>query len=345
MTNLKKKTKNKAFKIILIVILSILIILGVLYLVASYYFNSLIENVEVERIEESELNITVIEPKEESHEVINFMLVGADNSDSGIHSYSQARSDVFKVVSLDYTDKKIKITSLDRDVVVWMPSEDCFGHFNWAYWYGGAKGSISAINYNLDLDVSKYVGISFAGFIDVIDYIGGVDINLTNAEAYELNNGGATKYVTAGLNHLDGYTALSYSRIRHIDSDFVRMDRQNDVIKAVITKMKDLSATELYSVVGECLKYVTTNLTYDEIKSYLIGVLQFDLNNIDTLTYPSGRYDDICGSSIGGYLLRSYSDAVIEIHQFIYNDDSYVPSKTVYDNEKKTYDTFGEFRE
>ena len=128
--------------------------------------------------EEIENNIVVDEtPK--AHEVVNIMLVGADNLQREIgreNSFVEERSDVFKIISLDYTDKVIKLTSLDRDIVVWIPDRHEtgeFGRFNWAYSFGKAKYALNTINYNLDLDVSKYVTFSFAGFIEVIDIIGG----------------------------------------------------------------------------------------------------------------------------------------------------------------------------
>ena len=342
---MKKKKK------VLIIILAILVFLGLIYLGVSIFVDSMLNKTTIEEIEPEEIEV-VEDPTPQAHEVVNFMVVGADNLDADrMNSYTEERSDVFKILSLDYTDKVIKLISLDRDVVVWIPDKNEtgeFGRFNWAYSFGGGKYAINTINYNLDLDVSKFVAFSFKGFRDVIDAIGGVDIRLTDAEAKNLNSGGHTMTCIEGDNHLDGYTALNFARIRHLDSDFVRMDRQNVVINAVIKKFRDSSATELFDVVNSCLPYITTNLTNSEIKNYLFDIVGFDLKNIKTQTYPLKEEDDVCwnkNSSLGGYLLRSYSDQVIDLHKFIYGTQDYEPSKTIYENEKKTYETFGDFYE
>lgn len=344
-----------------IFVLIILIILGLAFLGVNLYMDSLIDKTskEEEPIKQEEIeNNIVVDDTPKAHEVVNIMLVGADNLQREIgreNSFVEERSDVFKIISLDYTDKVIKLTSLDRDIVVWIPDRHEtgeFGRFNWAYSFGKAKYALNTINYNLDLDVSKYVTFSFAGFINVIDIIGGVDIELTQIEADAFNGlvrSNAIMDIEAkqGLNHLDGYNALMYARQRYVDSDFNRMERQNKIIKAVTDKMKALSLKEMLNVVNACLPYVTTNLTSDEIKNYVIDLLTFDLNNIQTQTYPIGGTNDVCRNldSMGGYILRSYSNQVIELHKYIYGTDTYEPSKTIYENEKKTYDTYGEFYE
>ena len=343
-------TKKKKKIIIIFVLLGLII--GAVYVGVNLFVDSMIQKTTIEEIKPEEI-VVVEDETPKAHEVVNFMLVGADNLDYAIgreNSYREERSDVFKLFSLDYTDKKIKITSLDRDIVVWIPDKGgvgAFGRFNWAYSFGGSKYAINCINYNLDLDVSKFVSFSFAGFIDVIDILGGVDIELSQAEANVLNSGKTTMTAQEGMNHLDGFTALNYSRIRHLDSDFVRMERQNNVIMAVIDKLKNSSFTELFEVAKACFPYITTNLTTGEIKNYLQDMIGFDLNDIKTYVFPKNGYKDTCinPDSMGGYLLDSYSNQVIELHKYIYDTETYEPTQTIYDNEKKIYETYGNFYE
>lgn len=341
-------------KKVLITALILITILGLTYIGVNSYIDSLLNKTtkEEEPIRQEDIVVTEdITPK--AHEVVNFMLVGADNSDitNRETSYVEERSDVFKIISLDYTDKTIKLTSLDRDVVVWIPDTNDVGRFNWAYSFGKAKYALNTINYNLDLDVSKYVSFSFAGFIDVINTIGGIDIDLTKEEANFINNPAnyTTMTITAkvGTNHLNGKDALTYARIRHLDSDFVRMERQNTVIEAVIAKLKDSSFTELMDVVNHCLPYITTNLQTQQIKDYLFDVLSFNLSDIKTYTYPKNGSNDVMWNheGIGGYLVRSYSNQVIELHKFIYGTDTYKPTQKIYDTETKIYELYGQFEE
>ena len=180
MTQKKKKT-------IIIILASILALLITMYAAISIYVDSVINKTNTEEINPEEIIVNPSDDIQEDvitkHDVVNFMLVGADNLDANRESsYVEQRSDVFKIVSLDYTDKVVKLTSLDRDIVVWIPDKNEtgeFGRFNWAYSFGGAKYALNCINYNLDLDVKKYVSFSFAGFVRVIDTIDGVKLRLT----------------------------------------------------------------------------------------------------------------------------------------------------------------------
>lgn len=312
--------------------------------------SSEIDPVKIEDVEKT----IVIDESEKAHEVVNFMLVGADNLDRVDReaSWVEQRSDVFKIISLDYTDKTIKLTSLDRDVIVWIPDKSEngeYGHFNWAYSYGGPTLAIQTINYNLDFDVTKYISFSFAGFIEVVDQIGGIDMELTKAEAAAFNGVEPTNAVMKGIvakegiNHLNGYNALMYARQRYVDSDFVRMNRQNNVIKAVIDKLKDIDYISLVDIASKSLKYVNTNLTNNEIKKYVIDLLtDFDLSDIQTYTVPKNEREDIYDQkpAMGGYILKSYTGQVEELHKYIYEVDDYECSQTVIDNEKNIYDKF-----
>ena len=348
---MKKKTKIR-----LVILLSILILVLGAYLGINYYIDNMLSKVVIEEVEPADINI-VVDESEKAHDVVNIMLVGADNLDWGNreNSYVEQSSDVFKIVSLDYTDKEIKLISLDRDIVVWIPDKSEngeFGRFNWAYSFGGAKYALGTINYNLDLDVSKYVTFSFAGFKNVIDILGGIDIELTKEEAEAFNGlrrSNAVMNINAveGINHLDGYDALAYARQRYVDSDFNRMDRQNNVINAVIDKFKGCSSSELFSIVNECLPYITTNIKETEIKNYITDILKFNLTDIKKQTYPVNETDDVCWNKegIGGYLLRSYSNQVKEIHKFIYEIEDYIPSQRIFELEEKTYETYGDFYE
>ena len=348
--------KSIRSKVTLIVVLILMCLISGGYLGINIYINNLIDKTETDDIDRQEV-IIIEDNTPKANEVVNFMLIGADNLDGAgrEQSYVQQRSDVFKLVSLDYTAKKIKLTSLDRDLVVWIPDKGGvgeYGHFNWAYSFGGAKYAFDTINYNLDLDVDKYVSFSFAGFIHVIDILGGVDVELSQAEADAFNGIGSTNatmntYVYAGINHLDGYNALKYCQQRYVDSDFYRMERQNTIIKKVVEKVKDCSYVEMLNLVEECLPYVTTNLSNDEIRKYLFDIISFDLKNIETHTYPSGGSDDVCvnKSSLGGYLINSYVNQVIDLHKFIYGTDDYEPTDTIYELEEDIYATFGDYYE
>jgi len=332
--------------------LIIAILLGGGYIGVNLYLDSFLDKTEEgEVIDGNEvINEEVIISKE-ADEVVNFLIVGADNLQNDIgreNSFVEERSDVMKVISLDYTTKKIKITSLDRDVVEYFPLEgyEDYYRFNWAYSWGKSKLCIATINYNLDLDITKYVSTSFAGFIAIIDEIGGVDIELTKAEADAFNGDGNSNAIMnieakEGINHLDGYDALAYARQRYVDSDYNRMQRQTNVIKKVVEKVKGLGYKDLLSLVNTLLPYVSTNLTNDEIKEYLVDVLSFDLNNIETTSYPEKVNEDYVywnyNSDMGGYILKDYESEVIRLHKYIYEVEDYEVSNSLKQSIKNCY--------
>ena len=172
-----------------------------------------------------------------------------------------------------------------------------------------------------------------------MDLLGGIDVELTGNEAATVGIGSY-----AGTYTLNGKQALSYSRIRKLDSDFTRMERQNYVIQAVMNKLKNQDILTIMNIVNEMLPSINTNLTVNEIKDYITSLLSYDLGNIEQYKEPSGEYDDIqtC-PGLGGYIVRSYSGMVENLHKNIYKVDSYEVSQRVKDNEERIYSTYGEF--
>ena len=324
----------------LIVLLSIIILLIVsIFIGLNIYVDSIISRVEegeTIHTEDAEIAQEVLE-REEVKDIENIALFGVDNSGA---KYNEERSDAMKIISLNKTDKTIAITSVERDVVVYIPGDyQKYGHFNWAYWFGGPKLAVQTLNYNLDLDITKYVTFTFGAVEDLVDLLGGIDVELTGNEAATVGIGSY-----AGTYTLNGKQALSYSRIRKLDSDFTRMERQNYVIQAVMNKLKNQDILTIMNIVNEMLPSINTNLTVNEIKDYITSLLSYDLGNIEQYKEPSGEYNDIetC-PGLGGYIVRSYSGMVENLHKNIYKVDSYEVSQRVKDNEERIYSTYGEF--
>ena len=122
------------------------------------------------------------------------------------------------------------------------------------------------------------------------------------------------------------------------------MERQNYVIQAVMNKLKNQDILTIMNIVNEMLPSINTNLTVNEIKDYITSLLSYDLGNIEQYKEPSGEYNDIetC-PGLGGYIVRSYSGMVENLHKNIYKVDSYEVSQRVKDNEERIYSTYGEF--
>ena len=317
---------------------TVIILLGIILIVINFYFDSILKNIDYSysKIDKKELDIS--ESFSDNHSlsfISNIALFGVDNNDNDTSSFDEARSDAIKIISMDYKHRRIKITSIERDLVVYMPGDyQDYGHLNWAYSYGGSKLALQTLNYNFDLNLDKYVTISFGALEKLVDHLGGIDIYLTYDEIHQTSqpldiDGGEGVYT------LTGAQALTYSRIRKIDNDFYRMDRQNTVIKAVIDKLKSKNPFEIAEIVSEILPYINTNLSNFQIKAYIAEMLLFDLNDIETYKEPEGEMSDLLPAyGIGGNYVSSYTDLVKNLHYNIYGIKDYEPSRRIYELEE-----------
>ena len=332
----------KRFKILWIVLGTIVVLVGGGFIFANYVIDSTLGKMTTtEKLEKEEAEISEeVIAKEEESQVVNIAIFGVDkNGDQ-----TDGRSDAMKVLSLDAKNNVAKITSIQRDTLIYIPGvKQDFEKLNHAYAYGGATLAMQTINYNFDLDLTRYVAFNFEGVQHVIDAMGGIELEIKEYEGPYISN-----VSKSGYQHLSGEQALAYMRVRYADSDYVRMDRQTTVMKAMFSKLTKLGYTELLSLLNDCLPYIETNLTKDEILSLGMQALKVDLGNIQTYQVPRGGYEDINHSvSYNGYsplyVMNSYQDMVKDLHQNIYGDDNYEPSQTVKDTEAKIYEKFGYF--
>lgn len=195
--------------------------------------------------------------------LINIMLVGQDSRDS-----SRQRSDAMILCSINPDTGKISLTSFLRDLYIQMPEGYSDTRMNAAYYVGGFPFLYEVMETNFGITCDGGIEVNFDGFKEVIDAIGGVDVELTYSEA-NIVGGGAYE----GMNHLDGEQALEYSRIRKLDSDFGRTERQRTVLLAMLESIRNLSATELLKLVNTLIPMVTTDMTNSQIIDVAMVVL------------------------------------------------------------------------
>ena len=203
---------------------------------------------------------------EESENIINVLLVGQDT----YSMQNRSRSDVMILCTINKEEKTLTMTSFMRDLYVKIP--DYYNQrLNVAYAVGGFDVLYDTLEYNFGVSVDKGVAVNFESFPEVIEAVGGVDVELTSSEASHLNG----KYgfsLSSGMNHLNGEEALQYSRIRKLDSDFNRTSRQRTVMTAVLEKAKTMSLGELYSLVNTLIPIVVTDMSNDEILNLAIDL-------------------------------------------------------------------------
>lgn len=210
--------------------------------------------------------------------VRNILLLGVDGTDSS----ESLRSDSMILVSLDYLHGKIKLSSFMRDSWVPIPGYKT-NKLNAACFKGGPQLVCDTIEYNFNVDIDDYVLVDFEMFTQIIDELGGVDVEITPAEAKFINRTTRHTVESGESIHLDGAKTLVYCRIRKLDSDYMRTYRQRKVIKALITKAKATSPDKLIDAVMKVLPKIKTNMNPFEIAllSYKAGfsALFFDIES------------------------------------------------------------------
>ena len=247
-------------------------------------------------------NEGIILPGDIYHEedVFNILLLGTDERTDRFNE--NARADAIMVLSLNTRSHTIKLVSIERGIGVPVPgrNDDWITH---TFRYGGAALTMQTVRDCFKVDVDRYVRVNFHVFEKIIDAIGGVDIELTQLEADGLNGkvytNATTKHpVQAGWNHLDGYDALQYSRIRFIDTDWQRIERQRKAIQAAVNQVKDLSITELDHLANTALPMLQTNLTKKEITGLLLEVSAFLMKGtqMEQMAIPT---KETCWNSVG----------------------------------------------
>lgn len=179
------------------------------------------------------------------------------------------------LVSWKYVHPKTGETSLVsflRDLYVQIPGGYSDNRLNATYVFGGFELLDATLTENFGVSIDGNFEADFTGFEAIIDMVGGIDIELTSAEADYINKRNDTSIV-AGLNHLNGAETLTYARARKIDSDFGRTERQRKVLMAVYEQTKNLPASELFDLMNNALPYLTTDLTDREILSLVYRLL------------------------------------------------------------------------
>lgn len=235
-------------------------------------------------------------------EVFNILLIGSDSrqKDGG------GRSDANILLSINQKTKEITMTSIMRDCYVAIPGHGN-NRINAAYAYGGAALLLKTIETSFGISVDKYVAVDFYSFIDIVDVLGGVDIEVSDDEVKVMNwyikglnqlkeepeergqlDGG-------GLLHLNGIQTLAYARVRYVgNADFERTQRQRIVLFKLFEKAKEMNLLELNDLLNVLLPEVKTNMSEGEIFSLLLRAPEYLQYELKSLRIPvDGSYESL----------------------------------------------------
>lgn len=220
------------------------------------------------------------------HDIVNILLIGSDERKSW---NEPGRCDSTMIATLDNKNKRIKITSLMRDMYINIP-EHGENRFNAAFAFGGVNLVYQTIAENFGIKLDGYVIVDFSGFKKVINAIGGVKIELNEKEYKYLTTAykrGSVLDLKQGMNLMNGEQALAYTRMRQdIKGDFGRTERQRKVLNAIFLKVKSMSFNEILDLMKEVMPNITTDLTDSQIMSYVKTVLFLGTTDIDQFRIP-----------------------------------------------------------
>ena len=216
--------------------------------------------------EDIDLQTDNVEVMEQSKDILNILLIGQDRREN----QGRQRSDAMILCTVNLEKKTLVLTSFLRDTYVSIPSWNGkdYGNnrLNVNYAIGGMEMLDLCLEENFGVVVDYNVEVDFFSFTKIVDMMGGVDIELTKNEAGHLNGVlGKGSYLRGGMNHLNGEQTLSYARIRKLDSDFGRTDRQRKVLLSLMENVKGMSLTEVNDIITEILPMVTTDMTNAEM--------------------------------------------------------------------------------
>ena len=256
--------------------------------------------------------IPIYQVKRKNADIQNFLVMGTDSRDV---TMERGRSDVMMVASYNNKTGSVKLTSLLRDSFVPIEGHG-WNRLNTAYAFGGVGLTVNTINQIYGLDIQDFIIVDFNGVKDFIDYLGGVDVYLTQAEVNYYGWSGMRE----GVNHLNKDQALTHMRNRHLDSDFGRTRRQRDVITAVLKEVSQKSLTDIYDITDYAFSLMKTNISALSMASLAASVLSNSSNlNVQTQNVPyADSFQNVYYGSIGAVLSFDLGTAASRIHSFIY---------------------------
>lgn len=330
----RKKRKKKKSRKLLIFVFEILL-LAILLIAA--YFVAMVNKIDFQNMNESEagINEDLNEDTLLSLEgYTNIALFGLDNRSS--NNYDTGNSDVIMIASINNKTKEVKLVSVYRDTYLSI-GDGKYKKANAAYAAGGAKQAVQMLNSNLDLDIKDYVCVDWAAMVEVIDDLGGLDLNITQAEMQQINKykkdiDKVTGYSTPALTqygniHLDGTQATTYARIRKLaGDDYKRASRQRIVLQAILEKAKKSDIGTLTSICNSVVDDISTSLSISQILLLAKDVKSYNVTSTTGFPFHLTNKDMAVGDSV---IPADLTLNVRELHEYMLDDPAYVPSQTV----------------
>ena len=257
----------------------------------------------------------------------NILLLGGDSRSTSDYG----RTDTIIILSVNLDKSLVKMTSVMRDTWVSIPGHSS-NKINAANVFGGPELAMEVINDNFGTEIEDYILVNMYDLVDIIDMVGGVDVEVTSAERKYVNSyaenylkdissySGETSLNETGMVHLNGLLATAYCRIRYTNSDYVRVMRQQEVLLSVARQVQDMDVNDLMAIVDTLTEKISTNLEPEELKELSTAGLVMEIDDVEQNripvdgTFKSGTFD-------GTWMIKPDFEKNAELlHDFIYGE-------------------------
>ncbi len=327
--------KKKIRRIIVMAVLEIFTLAGIF---AYAYVARLMGSIQrPDDFNEKQVRNEIMSPEQKKHMTgyRTIAIFGVDSRDGNVNKGTNA--DVIMVCNINRDTGEIRLVSVFRDTYLNTGEGNAYNKINSAYATGGAAQALAALNKNLDLDISEYVTFNWKSVADGINMLDGVDIEITKAEFRYINSfitetvektGVPSVHLkSAGMNHLDGVQAVAYARLRKMDTDYARTERQRLVIQKTFEKAKKADLGLLNRILLMEVDQIGSNLTFSDFTELLLDIGKYHIGK--TGGFPFTRGDMTVGKRGDCVIPQTLESNVSELHSLLFDKENYEPSDMV----------------
>lgn len=333
----KLKARRKKKRKIWFILLESVMLIGILCFAGYSYISSRLDL--MQRLPWNPDEIKNVEISEEKQEQMSgywtIAVFGVDSRNSSVGKGNN--SDVNILCNIDQGTGEIRLVSVYRDSYLNISDKNTYNKINAAYMQGGPEQVVKALNRNLDIDIDDYATFNWKAVADAINILGGIDVEITKSEFYYINafisetvkatGVASTQLKSAGMNHLDGVQAVAYGRLRLMDTDYARTERQRKVISLAFEKMKKADWATINNIVQTVFPQVATSIEINDLLKIGRNITRYHLT--ETTGFPSELKEKKMGRKGACVIPQTLESNVIELHHFLFGDEEYTPTETV----------------
>lgn len=329
----RRQRRKRKLILFIVEVMVILILLAALFVIIK--LNKLNNTGD---LDEDKLNINIDAKTQELLDgYTNIALFGIDNRSTG--KYESGNSDCIMIASINNDTKEVRLISVYRDSFLAVDDDDDLRKLNAAYAKGGPTGAVAALNKNLDLDIKEYVAVDFNAVMEVVDALGGIELDISSKEAEtmkiyinemnEVMGTNGTAVSGPGLQTVNGIQALAYCRDRYSGGDdYGRTERQRTVISKIVEKAKAASLPTLNKVIDKLFPDISTSLSRSEILGLAAGIKDYEL--ADTQGWPFQLTTERMGGKLGDVVVPTDLETNVNLlHQYLFDVEDYETTQTV----------------